>query len=194
MVGDWGTDDRTPPHSLAAERAVLGSVLIKPQSMGRLAKTLEPDDFFLPAHRHVFEAMLDIQAANRQCDPIVVDDRIGARGNRAAVGGGAGGVLAFLMELAHSTPTGENIAMYARIVREKASLRRIIGACAEAMTMAYGEAPSSELVAGLATKVWHRQPGVRPARFERMAPAAAVGSSPEVRSGGTGNPTPRGSR
>lgn len=133
-MASWGDDSLpAPPHSLAAERAVLGSVFIAPRCMGRLAKTLEVDDFFLPAHRHVYEAMLDVLAAGKPCDPVLVEAALMARETVKATGG-----LAFLMELAGCVPTSENIGHYARTVKEKAALRRLISTCAMIQSRAYG--------------------------------------------------------
>lgn len=133
MSGEWGVDVPTPPHSVAAERAVLGSVFIRPAIMGRLAKTLEVDDFFVPTHRHVFEAMLDVLAAGKPCDPVIVESALMAREKLKATGG-----LRLLMDLAGCVPTSENIAHYARIVKEKAALRRLIATCATIQSRAYG--------------------------------------------------------
>lgn len=133
MSGEWGIETPTPPHSVAAERAVLGSVFIRPAIMGRLAKTLEVDDFFVPTHRHVYEAMLDVLAAGKPCDPVLVEAALMAREKVKVTGG-----LRLLMDLAGCVPTSENIAHYARIVKEKSALRRLIVTCATIQARAYG--------------------------------------------------------
>jgi replicative DNA helicase len=126
---------RTPPHDLGAEKAALGGVLIKPSSFDEMATVLTVDDFYLPAHREVFEAMVELDKRRLPFDPIAIADELKNRGTLSRLQGGE----AYLMELAADVPTAENIATYVRIVKEKATLRRLIGECAEISSRAYGE-------------------------------------------------------
>jgi replicative DNA helicase len=126
---------RTPPHNLEAEKSVLGAVFIKPAAFDELATNLAVDDFFLPAHREVFEAMLTIDKRRQPLDVLAVADELKTAGLLARLDGG----VAYLTDLANVVPTAENILHYARIVREKATLRRLIAACAEIQSTAYGD-------------------------------------------------------
>jgi replicative DNA helicase len=126
---------RTPPHNLEAEKSVLGSVFIKPAAFDEVATSLGVDDFFQPAHREIFEAMLAIDKRRQAIDVIAVADELKVRGMLARLEGG----LAYLNELANGVPTAENALHYARLVREKATLRRLIAACAEVQSTAYGD-------------------------------------------------------
>jgi replicative DNA helicase len=126
---------RTPPHNLEAEKSVLGAIFIKPAAFDEVATNLEVDDFFLPVHREIFEAMLAIDKRRQALDIIAVADELKTRGMLARLDGGE----SYLLTLANAVPTAENVLHYARIVREKSTLRRLIAACAEVQSTAYGD-------------------------------------------------------
>jgi len=126
---------RQPPHNLEAERSALGGVLVKPSAFDEMATTLTADDFLLPAHREIFEAMLALDKRRQPIDVISLGDELKNRGSLGRLENGQ----AYLIELANTVPTAENIAHYARLVQEKATLRRMIAACAEIQSRAYGE-------------------------------------------------------
>ena len=130
-----GPAARTPPHNLDAEKSVLGSVFIKPAAFDEVATGLQVDDFFLPAHREIFDAMLAIDKRRQPLDVIAVADELKTRGMLPRLEGGEG----YLLALANAVPTAENVAHYARLVKEKATLRRLIAACAEVQSRAYGD-------------------------------------------------------
>jgi replicative DNA helicase len=115
---------RTPPHNLEAEKSVLGSVFIKPASFDEVATNLGTDDFFLPAHREIFESMVAIDKRRQAIDVIAVADELKTHGMLARLDGGQ----SYLNDLANAVPTAENVLHYARIVREKSTLRRLIAA------------------------------------------------------------------
>lgn len=113
---------RIPPQHLEAELAVLGALLIDPATADDVAPLLDAQDFYRDAHREVFLAILELlSSSGRQVDVITVSDQLRRRGTLDAVGG-----LPFLMELAEIVPTSAHAVHYARIVREKSVLRRII--------------------------------------------------------------------
>jgi replicative DNA helicase len=126
---------RQPPHNLEAERSALGGVLVKPSAFDEMATIVTADDFLLPAHREIFEAMLALDRRRVPIDVISLGDELKNRGSLPRLENGQ----AYLIELANSVPTAENIAHYARLVQEKATLRRLIAACAEIQSRAYGE-------------------------------------------------------
>jgi len=126
---------RLPPHNLDAEKSVLGAVFIKPAAFDEVATTLDVDDFFLPVHREIFEAMVALDKRRQPLDVIAVADELKTRGMLGRLEGGE----SYLLALANSVPTAENIFHYARLVREKATLRRLIAACAEVQSSAYGD-------------------------------------------------------
>ncbi len=126
---------RTPPHNIDAERSSLGGVLLKPAAFDEVLTELVADDFFLPAHREVYEAMVTIDKRRQPIDIISLGDELRTRGSLPRLEGGE----AYLVGLANSVPTAENISHYVRIVKEKATLRRLITTCAEVQSRAYGE-------------------------------------------------------
>jgi replicative DNA helicase len=126
---------RQPPHNIEAERSALGGVLVKPSAFDEMATTITADDFLLPAHREIFVAMLELDKRRQPIDVVSLGDELKNRGSLARLENGQ----AYLIELANSVPTAENIGHYARLVQEKATLRRLIAACAEIQSRAYGE-------------------------------------------------------
>jgi replicative DNA helicase len=132
-------NERQPPHSLEAERATLGSVLIKPSALDDISD-LPVDDFFLPAHREILEAMRAVAGRGRPLDVLAISDELKARGMLSRLEGGA----TYLNDLANATPTAENVAHYARTVRERATRRRLIASCSEIVSMAYGDGVDTE--------------------------------------------------
>jgi replicative DNA helicase len=133
--GTNGAPARNPPHNIDAEKSVLGSVFIKPAAFDEVATALAVDDFFLPAHREIFDAMLAIDKRRQPLDVVAVADELKTRGMLPRLDGGEG----YLLQLAGAVPTAENVAHYGRLVKEKATLRRLIAACAEVQSRAYGD-------------------------------------------------------
>ena len=88
---------RTPPHNIEAEKSVLGAVFIKPAAFDEVATNLAVDDFFLPAHREIFEAMVTIDKRRHAIDVIAVADELKTHGMLARLDGGQ----SYLNELAN---------------------------------------------------------------------------------------------
>jgi replicative DNA helicase len=133
--GDSGMLGKLPPHNIDAEKSVLGGVLVKPMAFDEMATVLTGDDFFLPAHREIFISMMELDKRRQPIDVVSLGDDLKNRGILPRLEGGSG----YLLTLANSVPTAENIGHYVRMVKEKATLRRLIGACAEIQSRAYGE-------------------------------------------------------
>lgn len=126
---------RTPPHSLEAEKSALGSVFIKPAAFEELAD-LNADDFFLPAHRDILDAMRAVYGRGRPPhDVIEVAEELKANGMLTRLEGGQ----SYLNDLANAVPTAENVEHYVRIVSDRAVLRRLITTCAEIQSAAYAQ-------------------------------------------------------
>jgi replicative DNA helicase len=126
---------RTPPQNLDAERSALGGVLVKPTAIDDLITALVAEDFFVPAHREVFEAMLAIDRRRQPIDIISLADELKQRGSLPRLEGGE----SYLVDLANAVPTAENVEHYVRLVKEKSTLRRLIATCAEVQSRAYGD-------------------------------------------------------
>ena len=118
----------------------MGGVLVKPLAFDEMATVLTADDFFLPAHREIFLAMMELDQRRQPIDVVSLGDELKSRGALPRLEGGQ----SYLITLANSVPTAENISHYVRLVKEKATLRRLIAACAEIQSRAYGEFGSYE--------------------------------------------------
>src|SRR5215207_3660638 len=113
--------DREPPHNLEAEEAVLGAVLAAGRLLAEVAAVLEEADFYRPAHRAIWRAVLLLADRGQPTDPVTVLGELDDRGELADVGGGP-----FLHTLVAAVPTVANAGHYAQLVAEAARRRRVI--------------------------------------------------------------------
>lgn len=132
----------TLPHSLDAERAVLGSLMIKPLAMSDVETVLEIDDFFLPAHREIYQSMLNVSSQDHPLDIIALTNDLRMRDVLRRLDSGE----MYLLKLSNETPTAENVRYYASLVREKSALRKLIGQCLETVTLASTATSFDELM------------------------------------------------
>jgi len=123
---------KVPPHSLEAEQAVLASVLLNNDLMNDVVEILRSDDFYQGAHRTLFSTMVDLYERGRAIDQLTLAEALNTRGVANEVGG-----LSYLSELIHNVPTTANVADYARLVKEKAILRRMIAVAQQITTSAF---------------------------------------------------------
>jgi replicative DNA helicase len=124
--------DKIPPQNLEAEMAVLGSILIDENAISTAAENLTSDSFYKDAHRRIFEAMLNLYAANKAVDLITLTDGLKKSGTLDGIGG-----VSFLASLANSVPTAANINHYIAIVKEKSILRSLINNSTKIVSMCY---------------------------------------------------------
>lgn len=113
---------RLPPQNLEAEQSVLGAVMIDETALARVMETrLKPEDFYKEAHGLIFAAMRDLFESNQPVDLVTLGEVLRKNGTLEKVGGPA-----YLAQLTDAVGTAANAEYYARIVREKALLRRLI--------------------------------------------------------------------
>jgi replicative DNA helicase len=112
---------RVPPHSIEAEQAVLGGLMIAPEAWERVADRIAEHDFYRKDHRLIFRAINELTSKDMPCDAVTLGEWFEAQGLDGDVGG-----MAYVIELANSTPSAANIVAYADIVREKSVLRQLI--------------------------------------------------------------------
>jgi len=124
--------DRLPPHNLEAERAVLGSMLLEPNLCDDVALLLRPDDFYAEANEKLYAHLTAMHDQGGRIDATLLLERLDASGDLEHVGGSA-----YLAEVIHSVPHAANAVYYAKIVREKATLRSLIHASTEILRDAY---------------------------------------------------------
>ena len=136
-------DFRIQPHDLAAEQSVLGAVFIAPDTIISLADELVPDDFYKPANKIVFKTMLSLLEKGEPIDATTMVSALTNQGQIKEIGG-----LNYVVELVNSTPTSKNVEHYAKLVREKATLRKVIADLSDSLSIAYqGDVSISDLIA-----------------------------------------------
>jgi replicative DNA helicase len=113
--------ERTPPHDMAAEQCVLGSMLISQTAVAEVIELVQPHDFYRPAHQTVFDRVLDLYGRGDPVDAITIKDELLKRGELSRIGDAP-----YLHTLVASVPTAANAGYYAKIVQEKAILRRLV--------------------------------------------------------------------
>ena len=124
-----------PPASLEAERAVFGSALIRPTCVPDILAGLVGDDFFLPAHREIFEAIVVMARRNAPLDPLTLAEELRRRGALPRLEGGEG----YIIRMAGEVPTAENVDHYIRMVADSAALRRLLATCGEIQARVHGD-------------------------------------------------------
>ena len=127
--------DKTPPQDIAAEQCVLGGMLLSKDAIADVVEILKSADFYRPVHATVFDAILDLYGRGEPADPITVAAALADSGDLGRVGGAP-----YLHTLIASVPTAANAAYYARIVAERAVLRRLVEAGTRIVQLGYGSA------------------------------------------------------
>ena len=136
-------DFRILPHDLAAEESVLGSVFISPDSLIFLADELTPDDFYKPANKIVFKTMLSLFEKGEPIDATTMGSALTNQGDISKIGG-----ITYIVELVNSTPTSKNVEHYAKLVKEKATLRKMIADLSDSLSSAYqGDVSIDDIIA-----------------------------------------------
>ena len=115
------TIDRVPPHNHEAEQSVIGAIFLEPQALITVAEIVNPEDFYRIAHQKIFDTMINLSDHGKAIDVVTVTEELSAKKELEDVGG-----LSYLAEIANAVPTAANVVHYARIVEEKALLRRLI--------------------------------------------------------------------
>jgi replicative DNA helicase len=135
--------EKLPPYDIAAEEAVVASVMVDDEAVFRVAPLLRPEDFFIESNALIFDACLGLWNRNEPTSPILVAHELGVRGQLDAVGG-----LAYLTQLTTELPTAVGVEYYAGIVARDAVYRRLISAAGRIAQMAYEGGPDLESVLG----------------------------------------------
>ena len=134
---------RVQPHDLVAEQSVLGAIFINPEKLITVREFIEADDFYKYSHRVIFKAMVTLSDRNDAIDATTVRTILDDQDDLQNIGG-----ISYLVDLVNSVPTSANAEYYAKIVAEKAMLRRIINRLTEIVNQAYeGTTESDEIIA-----------------------------------------------
>jgi replicative DNA helicase len=133
--------DRTLPHNLEAEKSVLGAILIHNEAFNHAAELIDSRDFFRDAHRRIFDKMVALSERNDAIDLVTLKEELQRSGELDEVGGPA-----YIASLADGVPRSANVEHYARIVKEKATLRSVIHAANRILADAYQAEEDADLI------------------------------------------------
>lgn len=131
--------DRVPPQNIEAEQAVLGAMMIKKEAIIEAQEILQPEDFYREAHRRVYDAMLKLAENDEAVDLVTLTEQLRKDGELEKIGG-----IPFITTIANIVPTAANVTYHAKIVKEKAELRRLIDAATEIAGAAYEDSQPVE--------------------------------------------------
>ncbi len=126
--------DRLPPHNLEAERGVVASLLLNPNLCDDVALIVQPDDFYSDAHQKIYAHLTEMHDEGHRIDHTLLVERLKGSNDLETIGG-----IAFLGELFDSAPVAAHAEYYARIIRQKATLRSLIHTSAEILRDAYDQ-------------------------------------------------------
>jgi len=124
--------DRTLPHNLEAEKCVLGAILINNEAFNQAAEVIDSQDFFRDAHRRIFEKMISLTDRSEPVDLVTLKDELVRSSELDEVGGPA-----YISALTDGVPRSANVEYYAKIVKEKSTLRRLIQSANDVLSRAY---------------------------------------------------------
>ena len=123
---------KLPPQNIEAEESILGGILIENEAINRVTEILDADDFYRDAHRKIFNALINLSERDEPADLITLTNELRKTDQLDSIGGAS-----YLTSLIDSVPTAANIEYYAKIVKEKAILRKLIQTSTEIITQSY---------------------------------------------------------
>jgi replicative DNA helicase len=141
MAETVAAPERTLPHNLEAEKSVLGAILIHNDAFNHAAELIDSRDFFRDAHRRIFDKMVSLSERNDAIDLVTLSEELRRSGELEEVGGPA-----YIASLADGVPRTANVEHYARIVKEKATLRSLIHSANRILADAYQAEEDADLI------------------------------------------------
>jgi replicative DNA helicase len=127
--------DRQPPQNVEVEQQVLGSLMLDPELCDEVSLIVRADDFYAPAHQKLFHHILELHNDGTPLDPTLLVNRLKSAGDFEFIGG-----VSYLAEVMQSVATAANAEYYARVIREKATLRNLIHCATEMLGEAFNPA------------------------------------------------------
>jgi replicative DNA helicase len=140
-MADAIVSERTLPHNLEAEKCVLGAILIQNEAFNQAAEVIDAQDFFRDAHRRIFDTMVGLSERSQAIDFVTLKDELMRSGDLDEVGGPA-----YIGSLVDGVPRSANVEYYARIVKEKATLRRLIHSANRIVSEAYDAEEDADMI------------------------------------------------
>jgi replicative DNA helicase len=138
---DVAVANRTLPHNLEAERSVLGAILLHNDAFNFAAEVIDAKDFFRDAHRRIFDKMVKLAERGDAIDLVTLKEELGRAGELEEVGGPA-----YITALVDGVPRSTNVEHYARIIKEKATLRNLIFSANKILSSAYEAEEEADLI------------------------------------------------
>ncbi len=139
---------KIPPQNLEAEKSVLGSMLIDDEAVGLAIEILDDSWFYDEAHRKIYKTVLDLYSDHKKVDLITLSDKLRNDGVLEQIGG-----VTYISMLIDSVPTSANVEHYARIVKEKGILRKLIQNATQIISESYDAQGNSEDVVDTAERL-----------------------------------------
>ena len=133
-------EGRIPPHSVEAEKSVLGAALLSKDALFDVVEIVRAEDFYDENHKEIYKAMLELHRKNAPVDALTVAEELKKRNSLNMVGG-----RAYIASLSSGTPTTSNAMEYGRIVAEKAAVRRLINTADDIVTKGYEDSMDAGL-------------------------------------------------
>jgi replicative DNA helicase len=130
---------KVPPQQIEAEQSLLGGILIESEGLPAALEVLKGDEFYRDTHRTIYRAFQELFERNEPIDLVTAVDYLTGKNQLESVGGAT-----YLASLTEMVPSAANVAAYAKIINEKALLRRLIQAASEIMSSCYGGGKSVE--------------------------------------------------
>ncbi|MBQ6495841.1 MAG: replicative DNA helicase [Firmicutes bacterium] len=127
-------EGRTPPHSLEAEKSVLGAAMLSKEALYEILETVVADDFYDANNKEIFKAIYELSRKNAPVDALTVSEELKKKNSLEMVGG-----RGYVASLSTGIPTVSNAGEYAKIVAEKSSMRRLIEVADDIMTKGYDD-------------------------------------------------------
>src|SRR5216117_4389261 len=133
--------ERTLPHNLEAERSVLGAILLHNDAFNLAAEVIDSHDFYRDAHRRIFDKMVKLVERGDAIDLVTLKEELGRAGELDEVGGPA-----YITALVDGVPRSTNVEYYARIIKEKATLRSLISSANKILANAYEAEEDADVI------------------------------------------------
>jgi replicative DNA helicase len=130
---------KLPPQNIEAEQSILGGILIENDALNTVVEFLEDSDFYRESHQKIFQCMITLSERSEPLDLITLTNELKKKKELEEIGGAS-----YLASLVESVPTAANIAYYAKIVKEKSILRKLISTATEIVTQSYQEGKDLE--------------------------------------------------
>src|SRR5690348_7597708 len=136
-----GVAERTLPHNLEAERSVLGAILLHNDAFNLAAEVIDSADFFRDAHRRIFDKMVKLVEQGDAIDLVTLKEALGRSGDLEEVGGPA-----YIAALVDGVPRSTNVEHYAKIIKEKSTLRHLIFSANKIVSLAYNAEEDADVI------------------------------------------------